>query len=144
MRNWIILVENALPPLPTKGATPWWVEPLQELTQEVVANDPEWGWTNGGCFTFAEVLAKAYGGKCAVIIVWDDRADDWWNHHAIVEINGVYYDYNGVFVMPKRGDDGHKRAKIVPPDSDEYGYQWMDEMHLDDDQLERLNAVFNQ
>ncbi|MBS7671677.1 hypothetical protein [Croceicoccus gelatinilyticus] len=131
-------------PLPAPDQRPWWQEPLQDLTDEIRAKEPDWGWTHGGCWAFAAALAKAYGGERRVVLVWDKRADDWWGHHAVVEMDdGRTYDYEGVFEMPAGGGfDGHAIAKLVPPDGED-GYHWLDdEIWLSDDQLSRLDAIF--
>ena len=106
MRKWIDLFEGTLPPLPSAEQTPWWIEPLAPLTAKVQSylgvEDP---WATGGCFAFAEALQSIYGGTrwgaYSIGENYDEDEDDWDHEHEVVEINGTFYDYHGVFELEK-------------------------------------------
>ena len=95
------LTEGQLhPALPTMhGQEPWWTSPLHDLTNELSTivgyDDP---WRTGGCFAFAEALQSIYGGSLWSACMRDDDGD-WSAEHAVVKLDGRFYDYYGVFLM---------------------------------------------
>jgi hypothetical protein len=153
MRDWInIINEAARIPLPGVGERPWWVNLLAPLTTELETewSDHDWTWTAGGCFAFAENLKKAYGGQLWALSRLCDYGDgqkDWGADHAVVFVNGHYYDFNGVFDPvsfkamldaddAKRGEGPFER-KMLP----KHQAGWFEDEFLDDEQWAGLLRV---
>ena len=133
------------PPLPGPGEKPWWVPALAKLTRELSGDG--WTWTTGGCFAFAEQLQKAYGGKLWGVARLDPDFDEWDTEHAVVAINGVYYDFGGVFdpvsYMAKlaRNDKKHGNGPYRREMRPKNKAGWFEDEFLDDRQMRDLLIV---
>jgi len=58
-------------------------------------NDPDWSWTSGGCFAFAEALVKAIIGA-ELWAVGQFQGYDWATQHAFVCVDAKFYDADGL------------------------------------------------
>ena len=147
MRNFIDVIVEAQnkPPLPVLGERPWWIEPLASLTKEL--SNENWSWLEGGCFAFADRLRKAYGGQLWAMARYDEDFDEWNADHAVVKINGQYYDYNGVFdpetyavhlaKLDKFRNQGPYRREMMPKSK----INWFEDEWLDQQQWDGLLRV---
>lgn len=117
-----------------------WQSALSDLTQQLVkanADLVEWSWTNGGCFAFAAAFSKVFGGELFGVCRPEttDGYTDYPVGHAIVKLNGTFYDYNGAFNV----------ASVVTPDvikakTDE-DVAWFDDYFLDEQQTKKLHHI---
>lgn len=74
---------------------PYWTPALAEIASEITLEVPDWTWTSGGCFVFAEAFHEAFGGRLCCVCTYDSDSEDYPAGHAMVELNGVFYDARG-------------------------------------------------
>jgi hypothetical protein len=109
-----------------------WQQELRSLTADLKkSHGKTWSWTSGGCFAFADAFVKTFGGKKKGVASHDVQSGDFPVEHAFVELNGVKYDYSGVF-EPKL----KKNQKIVTEEDPEAF--WFEDDFLSDAQLKHL------
>lgn len=112
-----------------------WQKVLQPLTKELQRqNGTSWTWVSGGCFAFAEQFAKVFGGKRRGIAKMDKSSGDYPVDHAVVELSGVLYDFNGRYTKPLK-----KGETVV--DKDAEGTYWFEDEFLDDKQMKALKSA---
>jgi hypothetical protein len=56
----------------------------------------DFSFIQGGCFGFARVLKKVFGGEAYVVASFDKGSNDWPVEHALVKIKGHLYDSTGL------------------------------------------------
>jgi hypothetical protein len=136
LKHWLRLVEAIQPPppaLPRLGETPFWIAPLAKMTQRLGLKN----WSAGGCFAFADTLAKVYKGqRWGVCSAYDD---EYGVEHAMVKIGGLFYDYRGAWSEPLKSIKS-KRETFMKPARDPL-VLWMDDEFLDDDDLAILQRI---
>lgn len=142
MRQFINIVENANNSLPMAGQVPFWVGPLKPLTKRIKGNwGNRWTWTEGGCFAFAEIFHEVYGGEFWGVCSDPDGEDDYAVEHAMVKVNGLFYDFTGVVdvekYMKKLSKENGRELKLLP----RHEAFWFEDEYLDDDDLEYLRDV---
>jgi hypothetical protein len=93
-----------------------------------------WSWTEGGCFAFASAFQAAFGGElfgvCRVISEDDLPVD-----HALVELDGVLYDFDGPFDTASIRDD-----QVIRRHDDDY-VCWFEDDFFDDEGWAEIHAV---
>lgn len=84
--------------LPEMGVRPYWADRLDSLAERVreQCEEPDWSWTEGGCFAFAEALATAHKGELWGFCAYDTHGDDYPVHHAVVKVSDRFYDCTGM------------------------------------------------
>lgn len=82
-----------------------WTEKLKPFEVELQASHKHWTWTTGGCFAFASAFQAAFGGEFyGVCRIWEEDGNiDYPVDHALVLLDGVYYDHDGEFEVSKIG-----------------------------------------
>lgn len=117
-----------------------WQSALSDLTQQLVeanADLVEWSWTNGGCFAFAAAFSKVFGGELYGVCKPEttEGYTDYPVGHALVKLNGVFYDYNGVF------DTAAVAAPEVIKAKSDDDVAWFDDYFLDEQQTKKLRQI---
>lgn len=141
--------------LPAPNQSPWWVAPLAPFTAEQRRDwGRDWSWVTGGCFAFAEALHDVFGGElwgiCSHIDADDGLGDDYPVEHALVKINGQFYDFNGVVDVDSymaRLGKGKKRQGLpvtlsVRPQTDPDVF-WFEDEYVDDEGMDLLRKVLS-
>jgi hypothetical protein len=97
---------------------------VKRFVDEIRKKHPDWSWTQGGCFAFAEALKKAFGAELWVVAQKED--EDWASQHAFVRYEGKFYDATGEVTEEQLLEYGWDSSpvKIGPVDN------WDDELSL--------------
>lgn len=115
------------------------LRPLEEEQQDGY-HGLNWTWTTGGCFAFAEAFQAAFGGEFyGVCRVSEEAGDpDLPVDHALVMLDGVLYDHDGVF-----DPAGIKANQTIRHRDDDY-VCWFEDDFFDDEGMEAIHAVLEQ
>ncbi len=89
---------------------------LKSIQGDIVDNYyPEFTWTNGGCFSFAEAIVEVLK-DAELWVVAEKTEDDWGTHHCFFNYNGAYFDYDGIvteeWLLKKYGHGESKIGKV--------------------------------
>lgn len=108
-----------------------------EIDQQDGYHGTDWTWTTGGCFAFAEAFQEAFGGEYYGVcrVMDDDGVPDLPVDHALVLLDGVYYDHNGPFDPARIANN-----QVIRHRDDDY-VCWFEDDFLDDEQFDTLKAV---
>ena len=113
-----------------------WQQKLAPLTKKMMSEwkDSNWSWTTGGCFAFAEAFQKAFGGQLYGVcrIYTENGETDYPVDHALVKLNGQFYDYNGIYNRKTV-----KKNQVIKAASED-GVGWFEDDFLDDKQMSFL------
>ena len=153
LRRWMTLCEGLLdeakrvpPPLPKRvGEVPFWRTPLREMSQRLELNE----WQQGGCFAFAEALAKVYHGGLWGFCTFHpdddplensptDYKGDYPVEHAVAKIGASFYDFTGMLDV-KHILRQHPTYRLKSRD-DDFVF-WFEDEFLDDRDWAKLLAV---
>lgn len=126
------------------GETPFWVKPMAPMTKKLGLGQ----WNEGGCFAFAEVLAKSFGGKLWGICsrqTDEDGATDFPVEHAIVKIAGRFYDYRGLLdvELEMRTMEAKNGRKLFLKPASNPSVFWFEDEFLDDDDFAKLANILS-
>lgn len=131
------------PALPPLGDKPYWTEALAVIEREVQVEFDDWTWTAGGCFAFAEAFQACFGGVLYGICAYDEQSGDYPVHHAVIELQGVYYDARGTIdlaaVIRECETSTGQECELKPKTDDDVF--WFDDEYLDDSQMQALSAA---
>lgn len=118
---------------------------LAPLTAALQAlHGPEWSWTSGGCFAFAETYAEFFGAELWGVCRHDEAAGDFPVDHALVRVQmaqgqeAVYIDATGIVDVTKLEIGQQLLTK------DDEGVFWFEDDFLDDDHLRQLRDILSQ
>lgn len=132
--------------MPDAGAIPPWAAALEPLTERLKDEcGDNWGWTQGGCFAFAEAFVETYGGEfwavCSRCV--EDGETDFPVEHAIVRVGDAFYDYSGRLDLDAYCSLLHAntgREILVKARTDD-GVFWFEDEFLDEDAMDTLKAT---
>ena len=69
---------------------------VKAIVKELRKDYDWWGWTQGGCYAFAEALVEAFPDATLWVIAEKEKeSEDWPSHHAFVKYHGRFYDATG-------------------------------------------------
>jgi hypothetical protein len=114
-----------------------WKERLHPFEVEMRRHNEAWSWTSGGCFAFASAFQAAFGGEFyGVCRIWEEDGEiDFPVDHALVLLDGVYYDHSGAFDVTKL-----LPSQVVKHRDDDL-VCWFEDDFFDERQLQEINAV---
>lgn len=114
-----------------------WQDRLRPFKIEMQQRNEAWTWTSGGCFAFASAFQAAFGGEFyGVCRVWEEDGEiDYPVDHALVLLNGVYYDHSGPFDVTKI-----LPAQVIKHREDDL-VGWFEDDFFDDRQWKEIHAI---
>lgn len=150
MRNYINIIESG-EGLPAPNVKPFWITSLMPLTADLKRTwGRDWSWVSGGCFAFAEVFQSVFGGELYGICteVTESGETDYPVEHALVKLNGAFYDFNGVADIDAQISEikqwklkqGVDLPVSLKSRDDDYVF-WFEDEYLDDEEMKFLKSV---
>lgn len=119
-------------PLPGVGETPFWIEPLKEMTVRLDLKQ----WNKGGCFAFANALSRVYRlplyGVCS-----QDEDGGFPVEHAMVKYYDLFYDFRGAWEDPLQSIKSQRKLYIKPKRET----FWFEDEFLDDADFKLLKRI---
>ena len=144
-RQRIILVTNKFPKMKSPKFN--FTKYLRKFKRRQRKHCYWWDWDSGGCFAFAELFQKVFGGECYGIgFLFEGDEEDFVTEHAIVLYEGYLFDAKGLvnineWIAKDTQFIKHKDEEFVSWFSDDY---FSDEERIEiEDILRGLKREFN-